>query len=105
MPRLFVALELPPHVRQRLASLALPWPGGAASAEADLHVTLRFLGSFANEAVPRIAQALTAIKTPSFALAIDGFGVFPGGRRPPAVLWAGLKPWPPLIALKETVDV
>ena len=94
--RLFVAVELPEHVRSALgASLerlrsslggAYRWVRPEA-----VHLTLRFLGDVEAERVPELTSALGAAVGPldAFELRLDGTGVFPNARAP-SVVWAGL---------------
>ena len=55
--RLFVALELPPPLQQRLASLPRELPGLRRLATDQLHVTLYFIGDRAPAADVRAALA------------------------------------------------
>ena len=94
--RLFVAVELPQHVRDALgmsmerlrSNLRGPYrwvrPEG-------VHLTLRFLGNVEAERVAELTSALGAAvgPLPAFALRLDGMGVFPNARAP-SVVWAGL---------------
>ncbi len=94
--RLFVAVELPEHVRgalgtsiERLRSrlgAAYRWIRPEA-----VHLTLRFLGDVEAERVAELATALGAAvgPLPAFELRLDGTGVFPNPRAP-SVVWAGL---------------
>ena len=56
-----------------------------------LHFTVRFIGSVDASAVPAIRDAL-AVPLPlvPFDAVVQGLGVFPD-RRPPRVIWAGLR--------------
>jgi 2'-5' RNA ligase len=74
-------------------------------AEANLHVTLKFLGQIEETRVGAITEALVAVatRTPAFALDVRGLGAFPTPSRP-RVLWAGLEPAAPLTALAGAVD-
>jgi 2'-5' RNA ligase len=106
MPRLFVAVDLPAEVRAQLGALgdeALP---GKWVAPEMMHVTLRFLGSVAPAEVERITGALAAVGGPAFALALAGVGAFPqrAARSAGRVLWAGVGPYAPLVALKAALD-
>ena len=58
-------------------------------ADEAAHITLRFIGSVADQQVPRIHAALQpAIDRPSFALSWQTLGTFPSGRSP-RVVWLG----------------
>lgn len=104
MARLFVALELPTHVIEALASLRTGLDGARWVRPEQMHLTMRFLGDVPADAVHTVVSAMATVTASSFELAIHGVGVFPGGRRPPRVLWAGVRPHEPLGALKSAID-
>jgi 2'-5' RNA ligase len=111
MARLFVAIDLPPSVRDALAALMAeterdhPVPSARWTPPANLHVTLRFLGSVASADLPVMQAALAQIETRGFDLALAGIGAFPDlHSRHPRVLWAGVTPLDPLRACKGLVD-
>ena len=81
--RLFVALELPPALRQRLAGLPLDLPGLRRVPPAQLHVTLYFIGE--SERAEAIGVALAQVQAAPASLALQGTGRWSG------VLWAGLR--------------
>lgn len=95
--RLFVAVDLDPALRRRVADLI----GRARSAAGDrhrlawvaadrLHLTLHFLGEVAPEAAARAASVLEApYRTGPFDLGLGGFGRFPARGRP-RVIWIGV---------------
>ena len=107
--RLFVALNLPPPVREALWKATAPlrdldlpvkWVRGEA-----VHLTLKFLGDVADEREPELAAALTsaAAGASTLSLALGGFGVFPDFRRP-RVVWVGIAPEPGLEILQHRVE-
>ena len=66
MHRLFVALRPPPEIRRRcLAAMAGGPPGWAWQDEAQLHVTLRFIGEVERPVAEDIAAALGAVRAPA----------------------------------------
>ncbi|MCY3906228.1 MAG: RNA 2',3'-cyclic phosphodiesterase [Anaerolineaceae bacterium] len=81
--RLFVALELPPALRQRLAALPLDLPGLRRVPPQQLHVTLYFIGN--SEQTESIGEALAWVEAAPVSLALQGSGRWSG------VLWAGLR--------------
>ena len=93
--RLFVALELPPTLQQRLADLHMELPGLRRLAAEQLHVTLYFIGdrALAND----VRAALAELHAPPVALALQGTGRWTG------VLWAGVKLDPALTDLQQRV--
>lgn len=107
--RLFIAINLPAGLRQRLweaaeplraASYPVRWVGPEG-----IHVTLKFLGEVqpAREAeiLAGIAAAVQGSKR--FDLGLGGFGAFPSVNRP-RVLWAGCEPVPALELLQHGVE-
>jgi RNA 2',3'-cyclic 3'-phosphodiesterase len=108
MPRLFIAIDVSEEVRSQLAAVIAAAPRAIAGKwvrPAQIHLTLRFLGSVAGEQIPALETALRAVAAPTFSLGLAGFGVFPEGRRkPPRVLWAGVSPHEEIHALKAGID-
>jgi 2'-5' RNA ligase len=101
--RLFVALELPGRVRERLAGLGGGIPGARWTAAEAMHLTLRFIGEVENGMLPDIDEALAAIRAPAFDLVLDGVGQFGQGRRA-RVLWAGVERNEALAHLNQKVE-
>ena len=95
VPRLFVALELPDHVRDALDRGVAPWREGLKGVRwgpsENWHVTLLFLGATEEARIPWIEEQLAeaARPTPSFTTSVDRFGAFPTVRRA-SIVWAGL---------------
>ncbi len=102
MIRLFVALDLPDAVRERLLALGGGVPGARWSTSEQLHLTLRFIGEVDENVAHDIDDALNAIRAPSFSLELSGVGEF-GGRNPRA-LWAGVKNNDALLHLQRKVE-
>lgn len=107
--RLFVALNLPPAVRDALWAAATPlrelglpvhWVRGDG-----IHVTLKFLGEVGDDREGELAAAFgrAAAGTRALTLALEGFGVFPDFQRP-RVVWAGIAPEPGLEILQHRVE-
>jgi len=94
--RLFVAVELPDLLRERLAALITRLSReitGPKWARAEgIHLTLRFLGEVGEPDLPRLRTALSAIAdnpAHGFEVSVRGLGLFPDKGRP-RVLWIGL---------------
>jgi 2'-5' RNA ligase len=107
--RLFVAINLPPPLRQGVWDAAEPlrranFPVRWVRPEA-LHLTLKFLGEvdLSREAdlLAALKQAAMGIKP--FVLHLEGFGVFPSLGRP-RVVWAGCHGPAPLELLQHGVE-
>jgi 2'-5' RNA ligase len=102
--RLFIALTLPPPVRDLLAALAGPLPGVTWTQPGQLHVTLRFLGDVPADRMEPMIARLAAVRVAPFILPIEGIGTFPPNR-PPRVLWIGVgSGHPRLFQLRQRVD-
>jgi 2'-5' RNA ligase len=103
MHRLFVALRPPLELRRRcLAAMAGGPPGWAWQDEAQLHVTLRFIGEVERPVAEDVANALSAIRAQPVELGLHGVGFFDQGRQ--GVLFARAVPRDPLEALHRKID-
>lgn len=81
MPRLFVGLELPEAIRERLALVKGPLPGARWIEPEDMHLTLRFIGDIDNPTADELAGFLASIETHPFEVRVTGLGSF-GGNDP-----------------------
>jgi RNA 2',3'-cyclic 3'-phosphodiesterase len=106
MPRLFLAIDLPPPLRARLADLCQGVSGARWLPEEQLHLTVRFLGGVEEAALPGLRRALAGVRASAFRLAVAGVGTFPpaSGRGAARVLWAGVAPPEPLLTLRAAID-
>jgi RNA 2',3'-cyclic 3'-phosphodiesterase len=94
--RTFIAIELPPRVRARVAQhivclrQELPDVRASWSREDNLHLTLKFLGDVLVSDIPKVSDAVaSATKSVSgFELIFSDCGTFPPHGRP-GVLWIG----------------
>jgi RNA 2',3'-cyclic 3'-phosphodiesterase len=95
-PRLFVAFDVPPAVRDAAETAIAPWrerfPRAKWVPKQNQHVTLKFLGAtwprlvpWVHETVASIARAHAPVPT-----RVLGLGAFPTTRRA-RVLWVGLE--------------
>lgn len=103
MPRLFVALRPPPQIRASLRTLMADVPGARWQSDAQLHLTLRYIGDVDASAADRIAAALAGVRAPPVELQLAGVGTFDRRGRV-HTLWAGVAPHDALAALQDTVD-
>lgn len=91
--RAFVALSLPePNLaalERHLAVCAREAPGYRWVEPDSLHLTLRFLGHLAPEALQRVRGELASVRGAPFPFALDGGGTF-GPRSAPRVVWIGV---------------
>jgi RNA 2',3'-cyclic 3'-phosphodiesterase len=98
MPRLFTALEIPPEIVQSMAMLRGGLPGARWVDPENYHLTLRFIGDVDDTLAEEIADLLSRVERPAFALRIDGLDSF-GGNKPRAVV-AAIPPTTRLIELQ-----
>jgi 2'-5' RNA ligase len=88
--RLFVALELPWELRQRLAALGGGVPGARWIPAENLHLTLRFIGEVPPFRAEEIDHALAALRGRRFPLVLAGIGTFAKAGRE-TMLWVGVE--------------
>jgi len=103
MLRLFVAIELPESIRQRLALLCGGVPGARWLSPETMHLTLRFIGEVQEAALGDIDDALCDIRAPGFEVALDGIGNF-GNSGKPRAIWAGVARNPALQHLHGKIE-
>jgi 2'-5' RNA ligase len=87
--RLFISLELPASVTQRLAELDPHLRGVRWLAPEQMHLTLSFLGDVSPDVAEALRKNLSAIEWKAFFLPLSGLGTFPGKGRP-NILWIGV---------------
>lgn len=104
MHRLFVALRPPRAIRERLLGLIGGVHGARWQDDAQLHLTLRFIGEVETHQAEDIAIALGSVRHAPLDLRLDGCGVFDDGRGKPNAIWAGVSPRESLAALHRKVD-
>lgn len=102
MPRLFVALALPDEVQDQLAELAVGLPGARWTHTSPFHLTLAFLGEVSGPQARAVREGLHGVRADPFELRLSGVGHFPP-RGEPKVLWAGVEPTAPVVALHDAV--
>jgi 2'-5' RNA ligase len=107
--RLFVAIPLAPAAREVLGRLLQRfeqrgWPVRWTGAD-HLHLTIKFLGEVAEEALDGVARALAeaAQGTPPLTLTMGELGAFPSPNRA-RIIWAGLVAEPALEILADRVE-
>ncbi|MXO59245.1 RNA 2',3'-cyclic phosphodiesterase [Altererythrobacter salegens] len=102
MPRLFVALRPPSSVREALLGTMSGVPGARWQDDDQLHLTLAFLGKVEERNGEALFDALGAVHSPPFELAVSGVGHFER-RGAVSALWAALAPSKPLKLLQQRV--
>lgn len=103
MIRLFVGIQIPAELRQRMAMLATPIDGARWVPEENLHITVRFIGDIPEDVAEDLAAALHGVKAPAFQVAIAGAGHFETRKRVRA-LWLDIERNEALQALHDRVD-
>lgn len=102
MPRLFVALDLPPELKAAARSLQSGLRNARWLDDAGLHLTLAFIGEVDDSGVERVEDALAEVEADSVRIELHGLGCFPG-RGAPRVLWTGAAPKAELAALAAAI--
>ncbi len=103
--RAFLAIPLPEELQQSIFRLQKRLKGAIPelkpAAIHNLHLTLHFLGDRTQEQLAEIARIMvsTGEKKKSFNVLVKNLGCFPQQRKP-RVLWLGVEPPEPLIALQ-----
>jgi 2'-5' RNA ligase len=105
--RLFVALELPEHVRAALsdliARLKLESPKARWVRPEGMHITLKFIGEADPGNLDTIRAALETVRSSApVEMNLRGVGFFPDGRRPRAA-WCGVEASPNLAQLAADI--
>lgn len=100
--RLFVAIELPEPLKQKLAILRRPIPGARWVPANQLHLTLAFVGELPQEQLEPLCTALAEVRHPSFVVSVGRTGSF-SYRGRPRVLWIGVEPHPALTRLAAQI--
>lgn len=101
--RLFLALIPPPAIRARLMACMHGLAAARWQEDAQLHVTLRFIGDADRHTAESLLLALRAVRFAPIEARLDGFGWFDRRGRVDQ-LWAGLAPREPLAALHSRLD-
>jgi len=101
--RLFVGLELPYELRQRLSLLQCGLAAAKWVAPENFHLTLRFIGNVPDDEYEPIALALQKVEAPAFSLRLSGLNHF--GNRKPRAIWVDVINCPTLTHLADKVEV
>jgi 2'-5' RNA ligase len=105
--RLFTGIDLPDEVRERLERLLIhlrPCAHLKWSPVYNLHVTLKFIGDWAEEKLPQLEAALHSTpRRPPIPTEVKELGWFPNPHHP-RVFWAGVHGGEALAALVKDID-
>jgi len=108
--RTFIALDLSPEIKARLAGfigrLAPLGRGVKWVSQESMHLTLKFLGEIDETRAAQVKDILRSVAGQSEALPLrfQGTGAFPPGSSCPRVLWVGIEAPPGLALLQEKVE-
>lgn len=102
--RLFVALDLPWAVRERLADLGMGLAGVRWVPPENYHITLRFLGEMPSHKAEELDLCLSTLRGRAFPLELSGVGTMEKGGRVTA-LWAGVARNPALEHLRAKIEM
>lgn len=105
--RLFLALDIPDPIRDRIARFVDGVSGFAPDARwakpESLHVTLKFIGEQPESTVEQIKRALSMIESPAPEIHFRGYGFFPTAKSA-RVFWIGMEATPQLTELAVALD-
>lgn len=91
MYRLFIAVELPPAIKERLRMICCGLPGAKWVDEDQMHLTLRFIGEVDGAVMQDVLGTLATVNAEQFDIELRGIGFFPP-RQAPQQLWVGVEP-------------
>ena len=103
MIRLFVALDLPWTLRERLSALAGGLPGARWVPAENYHLTLRFIGEVPSWRAEEVDHALATLRARGFELTLAGLGVFAKAGRSSS-LWVRAERNPSLDHLRSKIE-
>lgn len=108
--RQFLAINIEPELRRDIhdatSALRDAAPSMSWVREAQLHLTLKFLGERSEETAERVASTMrdVASRHRQVGIVLRGIGAFPNLRRP-RVVWMGIDQEPRLELLHHDVEV
>ncbi len=101
--RLFVAIDMPEAVQERLGMISSGLPGARWLSSDQLHLTLHFIGEVDGAMLRHLQDALTQVSCPAFQIGLQGVGLFPLRGKNPHTLWTGVEKSEPLLTLHAQV--
>ncbi|HBI16079.1 MAG TPA: RNA 2',3'-cyclic phosphodiesterase [Desulfobulbaceae bacterium] len=103
MPRLFVAIDFPRGIRERLGALCSGLPGARWVEPEQLHLTLRFIGEVDGGVLILVQDILGEVRAGAFSMRLEGIGFFPP-RGGPRVVWVGIRKNEQLRRLHDRIE-
>jgi len=105
--RLFLALDIPAAIRDRISLFIEGVTGFAPHARwmkpESLHITLKFIGEQPEAALEPIKQSLSTMRASTTEIHFHNYGFFPTAKSP-RVFWIGVEAGPQLAALVATIE-
>ncbi len=105
--RLFLALDIDPLIRGRIAQFMDGVRGFAPDARwvsaESLHITLKFIGEWPGERLQELKRALAGVRGQPAEITFSGTGFFPTPKSA-RVFWIGIQAGPELASLAGAVD-
>jgi 2'-5' RNA ligase len=87
--RLFIAIDLPDEIAERLAALDPHYRGLIFAPPSQMHLTVAFFAAVEASSADALKQKLGAISFRAFFLPVVGLGTFSKNRMP-HILWIGV---------------
>jgi RNA 2',3'-cyclic 3'-phosphodiesterase len=103
MPRLFVAIDFPDAIIEKVADLCHGVRGAKWVPQHQFHLTVRFIGDVDDATYHDVVAGLDEVRANPFALRLSSVGYFPP-HKPPRVLWVGVEKCPDLDRLFSSVE-
>lgn len=105
--RLFIALDIDPEIRARIAQFMDGVrefaPDARWVAAESLHLTLKFIGEWPAERLDELKAALVAVRGQPTEVTFSGTGFFPTPKSA-RVFWIGIQAGPELASLAGAID-
>jgi 2'-5' RNA ligase len=101
--RLFVAVDLPEDLRERIGGFAHGVPAARWVSPENMHLTLRFIGEVDGREAHDIDAALSQVRIERFSMTLAGVDRFGSGGKERA-LWVGVESNPALMRLQGKVE-
>jgi len=103
MIRLFVAIDIPEHVKLQIRGMGSSIPNAKPAPKEQLHLTLKFIGEVESSMLLDIEEQLAYVEFQPLSLELKGVGTFPQ-RGKPNVIWGGVAPAPGLTNLRNSIE-
>ena len=103
MPRLFIAIDIPERIIDDITATFCAMQGARWVEDAQIHLTLRFIGEVTADTGEIIRNALRRVKGRPFSLRVKGMGYFPP-RNEPRILWAGIAENEELLRMQSRIE-